>query len=95
MDNLAEQRKTNETMTDEEIEEIRNRLFDKHIHKYSPEELENMSSEELKKIRSFIKYIPNDTSTIDLFVRLDIATREELEEENKKLIRERAWENVW
>lgn len=94
MSNLAEKTEINETMTDEEIEEIRNRLFDKNIHKYSPEELRKMSGEELKEISNFIKYIPYDTITIDTFVRLDMATREELEEENKRLIRERAWKNV-
>lgn len=94
MSNLAEKTEMNETMTDEEIKAISRKIFKEKTCKYTEEEFENMKDEERLKLMEYMKYLPYTSTMINTFVKLNFATKEELEEENKKLIRERAWENA-
>lgn len=86
LDNLTYQ------MTDEEIYELGDRVFESNKKRYGIINREYVSDEVYEEMSNCLLTIPKTRKLINSFVKIGIYSREELEEENRKLYAERKWE---
>lgn len=79
-------------MTDEEIYELADIVYENNKHKYGIIDVDNMSYEIFNKISDALLTVPLSRNEIDTLSKTVGYTREQLEEENRKLYAERKWE---
>lgn len=79
-------------MTDEEIYKLADIVYENNKHKYGIIDVENMTDEIFHKISDAVLTVPLSKSEIDTLSKTGKHTREQLEEENRKLYAERKWE---
>lgn len=72
-------------MSDEEIAELNDRLLDSVMKKNNTEDL-------TVEMAELMLLVPLPRKLINLLVKIGQATREELEEENRRLYAEKLWE---
>lgn len=79
-------------MTDEEIYELGDRVFESNKKRYGIINIEDVSDEVYEEMSDCLLTIPKTRKLINSFVKIGLYSREELEEENRKLYAERKWE---
>lgn len=79
-------------MTDEEIIVLRETVFENNKKRYGIINREDVSDEVYEEMSNCLLTIPKTRKLINSFVKIGIYSREELEEENRKLYEERKWE---
>lgn len=79
-------------MTDEEIYELGDRVFESNKKRYGIINIEDVSDEVYEEMSNCLLTIPKTRKLINSFVKIGLYSREELEEENRKLYAERKWE---
>lgn len=79
-------------MTDEEIIVLRETVFESNKRRYGIINIEDVSDEVYEEMSNCLLTIPKTRKLINSFVKIGLYSREELEEENRKLYAERKWE---
>lgn len=79
-------------MTDEEIIVLRETVFESNKRRYGIINIEDVSDEVYEEMSNCLLTIPKTRKLINSFVKIGLYSREELEEENRKLCAERKWE---
>lgn len=79
-------------MTDEEILKLADIVYENNKSRYGIIDVENMTDEIFNKISDAILTVPLSKIEIDTLIKTGEYTREQLEEENRKLYAERKWE---
>ena len=79
-------------MTDEEIYELGNRVLESNKKRYGIVNREDVSDEVYEEMSDCLLTVPKTRKLINSFVKIGLYSREELEEENRKLYAERKWE---
>lgn len=79
-------------MTDEEIYELGDRVFESNKKRYGIINIEDVSDEVYEEMSDCLLTIPKTRKLINSFVKIGLYSREELEEENRKLYAEKKWE---
>ncbi len=79
-------------MTDEEIIKLRETVLESNKKRYGIVNREDVSDEVYEEMSDCLLTIPKTRKLINSFVKIGLYSREELEEENRKLYAERKWE---